>query len=1266
MSWKFTLSSLLILFLGLGQLNGQTCGDSFYDSGGPDGDYSNDETQDWTFCPDDPGDLVTLNFIFVDVEGCCDDLGVYNGSDFSDPLNLDVENPESFTSSAADGCLTVTWDSDFSVINGGWEAIISCNPPPPCPNPTLPVVSEVTSSGATFSWNQTDDVSVWDIEIVEAGTGATGTPTIFDVTDNPFTWSGGDSGVAYEFYLRGQCADDGEFTNWVGPVVFTTVPGCGDNFYDSGGPTGAYQNNELESWTFCPDNPGDLVVLDFTSVNVESCCDDLMIYNGSGTTMLLQGDLEAPATFTSSASDGCLTVTWDSDGSVTFAGWEATIDCIVPPPCADPSDLAVADITSTSADLSWNQIGLVSVWDIEVVPAGTPPTGTPTFSGVTDNPFELTGLDSGTEYDVYLRGQCEGEEPFTNWIGPVTFRTIPGCGDQFFDSGGPDGNYGINEFLTWTFCPDNPGDLVTLDFTFVDVEDFDFLQIYSGADGVNLLEGALTEPATFTSLDADGCLTVIFDSDFFGTTGGWAADITCAEPPECGEPLFLTSADITSSSALLGWSQVGPVAVWDIEVVPAGTPPTGTPTVSGVIDNPYLLTGLESGTEYDFYVRGQCEGDEPFSPWSGPATFRTVPGCGDQFYDPAGPNAQYANNTFETYTFCPDNPGEAVIIEFTLVEVEACCDEIAVYNGTGTGDLINGDVEQPSLFISTAADGCLTVVFDSDGSVIREGWEATISCVPCLPDELILSEDVSVEFFGATTADIAVGVPGGMIDYMLEYGPAGFTPGMGTTVTGSGGLIELEGLEESTEYEYYVTNLCDDGTESIRIGPFTFSTIWNNDIGITGLIAPDDMCGLGLGEPVRVAITNFGAMPQTLFPLNFSVNGVLSGVNQPTDGFFTGIISRDSTEEFEFDLNYSFDQPGEYIIQLWTEMENDSDLSNDTITVTLNRFAPPLYEDFEDGIPAYIGIGGNTFLAPAFDHDNETNVLAANLFFSGGESIINLPVLGPIEATDTLYFDYRYVNWLEGTDATTNLTATDVLSVLVSNDCGETFAPAFLQAGTDHEPSPDMRTVAVSLGAFAGENVQIRITGVYGAGGPDYWLDIDNINIPRCSALNAAAEIQNANPGMNDGQIIITPEGGIGPFEYEWNTGEVTDTLLNLEPGLYTVTISDLQTGCVAEVSYFVDVVNNTDDISDVIGNLQLAPNPTPGQATLRASFAEAVDAQLDVVNTLGQTVWRSELFENINRLDEQIDLSQVPNGIYFVRVQAAGQSKVIRLVKAN
>jgi len=1061
MSWKFTLYTFVLFTLSAWQLSGQSCGEFFYDSGGPNGQYQNNENQTWIFCPDNPGDLVTLSFTSVVIENCCDDLGIYNGTGLANPLNLDIQAPESFTSSAADGCLTVTWSSDFSVVNPGWVALVSCAPLPPCPNPTLLVASNVLGTSATLSWNQVGNVSAWDLEIVPAGTPSTGIPTIAGVTDNPFEWTGAESGTEYDFYVRGHCENEGEFTNWVGPVSFTTASGCGDSFFDSGGPNGQYQNNELETYVFCPDTPGDLVTLNFIFVNLETCCDNLTIYSGSGTGgPVLNPDLIAPESFTSVSADGCITVTWDSDGSVIRDGWEAIVSCAPPPPCPNPSFLEVIAATSNGGILGWSQIGNVNVWDLEIVPAGTMPTGVPTVTGVTDNPYTWTGGESGTEYDFYVRGHCENEGEFSNWVGPRSFTTIPGCGDSFFDTGGANGNYQDNEFLT--------------------------------------------------------------------------------------------------------------------------------------------------------------------------------------------------------YLFCPDNPGEAIIIDFSFVQL-SFNDILSVFNGDGTDEPLSTNVSGPALFVSTADNGCLTVIFSSTAFTNNPGWEATITCSPCIPDPIILTPDVSVAFFNASSVNILVDLPG-LDTFMIEYDTVGFTPGTGNTLMTDDSLVTINNLAEGTDFEFYVINLCPDGQATVVLGPYTFSTIYFNDVGITEVIAPTDECGLGNGEPIRVGITNFGQNPQTLFPLNYSINGVLSGVSQPVDGFFTGIVSRDSTEMFEFDLNYDFDLPGEYTIQVWTEMMGDGDVANDTFTIVVTRFAPPLFEDFEAGaIPGYITTNASIF-AP-FAHNNETFVLSRNLFFPA-ELIVDLPVLGPVQETDTLFFDFRYVEWFAGTQPTADLTATDLLSVLISVDCGETFGIAFLQSGTDHEPSVDFLTVAVPLADYAGENVQIRIAGTYGSGGADYWLDIDNINLPRCDGLGITAEITDTNPGLDDGAATVSPASGIAPFEYLWSTGETTETITDLPPGDYTVTITD-RFGCSDELTVTVDVIIGTEDLVDVIGNISLAPNPTQGQSIVRADFSQSVDARIDVVNLLGQQIWQSPLLERVDKINETVDLSQVPAGIYLVRIQAAGQTKTIKLVKS-
>jgi gliding motility-associated-like protein len=100
-----------------------------------------------------------------------------------------------------------------------------------------------------------------------------------------------------------------------------------------------------------------------------------------------------------------------------------TIASATPPSCFDVSNLAVANITETTADLSWDANSGETAWEIVVQPAGT---GVPTGSGtaITNNaPYMATGLTGSTAYEVYVRADCGAVDGFSNWVGPITFTT---------------------------------------------------------------------------------------------------------------------------------------------------------------------------------------------------------------------------------------------------------------------------------------------------------------------------------------------------------------------------------------------------------------------------------------------------------------------------------------------------------------------------------------------------------------------------------------------------------------------------------------------------------------------------------------------------------------------------------------------------------------------------------------------------------------------------------------------------------------------------
>ncbi len=147
------------------------CGQTVYDSGGPAGNYQNNENFVQTYCPQNAGDIVTLTFTAFNIETSWDALYVFNGPNTASPLFASGNGgtitgfpaggywgsaiPGPFTSTDASGCLTVQFLSDPSVTFPGWEANVTCAPPPPPNNDCAAVTPQPLSAPGSLSFSGT-------------------------------------------------------------------------------------------------------------------------------------------------------------------------------------------------------------------------------------------------------------------------------------------------------------------------------------------------------------------------------------------------------------------------------------------------------------------------------------------------------------------------------------------------------------------------------------------------------------------------------------------------------------------------------------------------------------------------------------------------------------------------------------------------------------------------------------------------------------------------------------------------------------------------------------------------------------------------------------------------------------------------------------------------------------------------------------------------------------------------------------------------------
>lgn len=199
--------------------------------------------------------------------------------------------------------------------------------------------------------------------------------------------------------------------------------------------------------------------------------------------------------------------------------------------------------------------------------------------------------------------------------------------------------------------------------------------------------------------------------------------------------------------------------------------------------------------------------------------------CGDTYTDSGGSEGTYQIDENDTVTVCPTIPGQVVIANFTSFNTEANWDSLTIYNGNSAMDMMIGTYDgmlSPGMVFSTNPNGCLTFVWASDGSVVRDGWEAMITCddpITCFaPDSLMF---VSSTLNSATIGWLTTGTE---TQWMVEYGPVGFEPGTGTEVAAMSNPFTINGLAASSAFDYYVRSVCSASDTSFMAGPMTFVT----------------------------------------------------------------------------------------------------------------------------------------------------------------------------------------------------------------------------------------------------------------------------------------------------------------------------------------------------------------------------------------------------------------------------------------------------------
>jgi gliding motility-associated-like protein len=138
-------------------------------------------------------------------------------------------------------------------------------------------------------------------------------------------------------------------------------------------------------------------------------------------------------------------------------------------------------------------------------------------------------------------------------------------------------------------------------------------------------------------------------------------------------------------------------------------------------------------------------------------------------------------------------------------------------------DIANGAMQQLFVLLDAYAGQNVYIAFVHE--VIDDNGERWILDNVNVDRQCLQPGSLTVSAIGDTSVNIGWSNPTGATQWEVEYGPAGFTPGTGTLVTGiATNPYTLTGLTAATTYDFYVRGICGQDNVSPWSDSGTFTT----------------------------------------------------------------------------------------------------------------------------------------------------------------------------------------------------------------------------------------------------------------------------------------------------------------------------------------------------------------------------------------------------------------------------------------------------------